>query len=176
MSDVQETVQSGEHDAEAKDKAPELESIIQPFDRPQTRASAVNDTYLEYAKYQTWAIARSMPQNMTEDSLCDPSAEAPREDGIAPEKERDADEPKVEKTTTTTTTKSWKFFTEGIVYTAGVAALHHFVYPERVGSTVIIACSLLAVLGIRLKHKTTNNESTKITYPPPKKMSATDID
>lgn len=158
MTDVQENVQNDEHVVEAKDKAPESEGIIHPLKSTRTWVFSMKDYDAAVA-----SGAKSLPK--------DSSAENALERA-----EGDAGEPKVEKTGTTSTKTTWKFFTEGIVYTAGVAALHHFVYPTRVGSTAIISCALLAVLGIRLKHKTTNNVWTKVTYPAPKKMSPTDID
>ena len=88
MSDVQETVQSDARDADAKDKAPEPEGIIRPLkSTSSTRGSAMNLPSKGLPReYQMWAHQRSALQNMWS-VQSDSSAEAPREDSIAPKGE-----------------------------------------------------------------------------------------
>lgn len=156
MDDVQDIVQSAEHGAEGQDAAAPT-----PLD---------GNTFGWTPKLGGYAVARAsaLAMNKPSDGSSDRKVTESAEEII--------DEPKVNKTTTTTTRTTWKFFYEGMIYTAGVAAAHYFVYPDRVGSTVFISCALLAVLGIRIKHTTKNNVRTTAEYTRHKKTSATDID
>lgn len=156
MEDVQDIVQSAEHGADGQDDAPPT-----PLDVDTLGWTPKLGGY-GLARASAWAMKK-----LAEDSSSRKVTESA---------EKVTDEPKVDKTTTTTTRTTWKFFYEGMIYTAGVAVAHHFFYPERVGSTAFISCALLAVLGIRIKHTTKNNVRTTVEYTHPKKTSSTDID
>lgn len=156
MDDVQDFVQSAEHGAEGQDAA--------------APTPLYGNTIGWTAKLCGYGVARASALAMK-----NPAEDSP-DRKVTESAEEVTDEPKVDKTTTTTTKTTWKFFYEGMIYTAGVAAAHYFVYPDRVGSTVFISFALLSVLGIRIKRTTKNNARTTVVYTHPKKTSVTDID